>query len=153
MNEFPQDVKSYTQWKEKFNNWEKTNENIRRKNREAGLSGKPDPAFFDHNEYSAMSAEERKNFLNTKFGTGEEKSKRDGGSGRPRGRKLAAASDWSSIAGPVEDQKQCGSCYSFAASHALSSAFAKAGESWSNLSEQHIVDCTYSNNVGGNHDV
>jgi len=80
MNKYPQDVKSYTQWRERFTYWESTNKMIREKNHKSSMSDKPDPAFFDHNEFSAMSKEDRENFLSTRFETTEnnEKSKRDG---------------------------------------------------------------------------
>jgi len=80
MNKYPQDVKSYTQWREKFINWESTNKMIREKNHKSSMSDKPDPAFFDHNWLSAMSPEDKKKFLSTRFETTEtnKKPKRDG---------------------------------------------------------------------------
>ncbi|GAM24117.1 hypothetical protein SAMD00019534_072920, partial [Acytostelium subglobosum LB1] len=55
--------------------------------------------------------------------------------------------DWrtSNIVTPVKDQGQCGSCWTFASTAALESAYLLSNSATStiNLAEQHFLDCTY----------
>ena len=65
------------------------------------------------------------------------------------GRQAPAYIDWrdEGIVTEVKDQGQCGSCWSFAATGALESAWAQAGNELVTLSEQQLMDCSgdYSN--------
>ena len=58
---------------------------------------------------------------------------------------LPPAVNWTSrgVMGPVKDQGQCGSCFSFATTGALEAHYALATNNRTRLSEQNLVDCTY----------
>lgn len=45
--------------------------------------------------------------------------------------------------GPVKDQGVCGSCWTFSASQAVSSAYWMQTGEYVSLSEQHLMDCSW----------
>ena len=53
--------------------------------------------------------------------------------------------DWrgSGAVGPVKDQGVCGSCWTFSASQAVSSAHWMQTGEYVSLSEQHLMDCSW----------
>lgn len=56
---------------------------------------------------------------------------------------LPASVDWRSkgIVAPVQDQGQCGSCWTFSSSSAIEGAYAQKTGNFVKLSEQNLVDC------------
>jgi cathepsin B len=52
---------------------------------------------------------------------------------------------WKDCVHPIRDQAQCGSCWAFGATEALSDRFCKAGKSGVILSPQDLVSCDYNN--------
>ena len=59
---------------------------------------------------------------------------------------IPASVDWrtAGIVSPIRDQKICGSCWAFSAASEIESYYAKANNQLIDLSEQNLVDCTYS---------
>ncbi len=60
---------------------------------------------------------------------------------------LPASFDWRNVSGtvnPIKNQGACGSCWAFSATGSLESAYAISNGVLPNLSEQNLVDCTYS---------
>ena len=58
---------------------------------------------------------------------------------------LPAVVDWraSGAVGPVKDQAVCGSCWSFSATQAMSSAWWLSTGEYISLSEQQVMDCSW----------
>jgi cathepsin L len=64
---------------------------------------------------------------------------------------LPASVDWTTqgVVTPVKNQGQCGSCWSFSATGAMECDYAIAKGTLTSLSEQQLVDCSFSNgNLG-----
>ena len=60
---------------------------------------------------------------------------------------LPASFDWRNVPGivnPIKNQARCGSCWAFSATGTLESAYALKNGFLPNLSEQNLVDCTYT---------
>lgn len=70
----------------------------------------------------------------------------------PESMKSELPRDWNwkhqGVMNPVEDQGTCGSCWAFSASDALASRFAVKNNVLYDLSEKHILDCTYPKRNG-----
>ncbi|KAF1743281.1 hypothetical protein MXB_5127, partial [Myxobolus squamalis] len=69
------------------------------------------------------------------------------------GEEIPLEYDWrrERVVSPVQNQRECGSCYAFSAIGAIESQFAIHGGQLRNLSVQEIVDCSvsYGNNACG----
>ena len=80
-----------------------------------------------------------------------DKSYKQHGVHKPSGRQLPTEVDWrdSGIVTEVKDQGSCGSCWSFAATGSLESAWAQAGNPLTTFSEQQLMDCSTANNGCG----
>jgi len=63
-----------------------------------------------------------------------------------------AVLDWINISTPVKNQNQCGSCYAFATTEVIESAYWKKHGFSVVLSPQQIVSCTVSSMSGGSWD-
>jgi len=64
---------------------------------------------------------------------------------------LPKSFDWRSykkrrVISPVQNQGSCGSCWAFATAGNVEARWSLRGHSFINLSEQHLVDCSRSNN-------
>ncbi len=59
---------------------------------------------------------------------------------------IPSSLDWRTLGkvNAIKDQGQCGSCSAFSAAASLESAYAITNGVLPNLSEQNLVDCTYS---------
>ena len=97
------------------------------------------------NRFADMTEEE----VNTLYKGSVGQSSRQHGVYKPSGRQAPVAIDWrdQNVVTDVKDQGACGSCWSFAATGALESAWALAGNDLVALSEQQLMDCSgaYSN--------
>jgi C1A family cysteine protease len=98
------------------------------------------------NKLSSMSAEEiRQHFTGLRLPSEEEVSKVpvfNASAKLNRKRLLAESLDYRSYMNPIENQGQCGSCYSFAATAVIEAAYAIKKGMNINLSKQEIVDCS-----------
>ena len=102
--------------------------------------------ILGHNQFSDMTEEE---LANTR---GYVDMDLMGATAAPQGLRTANAVDWrdAGCVTPVKDQGQCGSCWSFSTTGTVEGAHcAKSGELLS-LSEQQLVDCATTFNMGCN---
>ena len=62
----------------------------------------------------------------------------------PNKEKNPSTIDWrkKNIVNPIKDQKECGSCWAFSAIQTIESAWAQAGNTLTQFSEQQLVDCS-----------
>ena len=94
------------------------------------------------NRFADLTEEE----MNQLYKGGAGQSSRPHGVHRPSGRQAPLSIDWrdQGVVSDVKDQGPCGSCWSFAATGALESAWALAGNGLQALSEQQLMDCSGS---------
>ncbi|KAF0286763.1 Digestive cysteine proteinase 2 [Amphibalanus amphitrite] len=95
------------------------------------------------NRFADMTEDE----VNALYKGGAGQTSRPHGVHRPSGRQAPVSMDWrdQGVVTYVKDQGACGSCWSFAATGALESAWALAGRGLQALSEQQLVDCSTEN--------
>jgi cathepsin L len=94
------------------------------------------------NQWSDMSWEEFSNSKISRVTLKEEISTTDRRISRPINRPLSL--DWRNfgVVGPIQNQKNCGSCWAFASISCIESAYAIRRKINLNLSEQQLVDCS-----------
>jgi cathepsin F len=146
---------------ERFKNFKRNYYDVKRYNRRAISEGKN--TTFGVNAFSDWTEEETKKML---MPLGSHKKYRSGKNSfiqkinpiyenfQAEGDEYPDFFDWrdKGMVTPVKAQGQCGSCWAFAATATVESAFAIATGELRNLSEQELLDCNLSNNGcnGGN---
>jgi cathepsin B len=104
------------------------------------------PMKLEDNPFSFMSIEQIKSMMGTKLEVVEE-TLVDSGADVPDN--FDAREEWGEFIHPIRDQGQCGSCWAFGATEALSDRFAISGGLDVVLSAQQLVSCD-TDNMGCN---
>lgn len=104
-----------------------------------------------HNKFSDLTTEEfSKNFKG--FDAQQHALKQDSSNFKLSAVELPESVDWRTqgYVNPIQDQGQCGSCYTFSACASIEGQYFKANGTLVKLSEQNLVDCSskFGNNGG-----